>query len=581
MGVVERMTQIRTFQQHVLRPTKLLDGQWTFAADQMDEGRTQGWSHGLPEGHHTYVPSCWNNEMGWYHYEGIVWYATSFVPAKPGPIKLIFHGILGQAEVYVDGEKQGEHYGGFTSFELVLPRIAAGKHTLVIRTDNTHTDQTLPLEKVDWFHYGGIIRSVELQELADVYIEKCVIDYKLDVSSLTAQLTVNSTLRSFSDKDEEMPIEVRLGERMAAAETVRVPAGASVQWASAFQENDVRLWNIEDSQLYTVRVATQEDDWSDRIGFRNIETRDKKIWINGKPAYFQGINRHEEHPEWGFAFPPKLMQKDLDIIKRMGCNSVRGSHYPQSQYWIDLLDEQGISFWSELPLWGYAPHNMEDPVVITRSLQMLEEMIEQYRHHPSIIFWSVNNECATEKPEGVAFNRLLTNRVRELDNTRLVTFATFKPLIDLTLDMFDVIGVNKYFGWYGGKVEQFAEFMDRFHKYARSQGVGDKPVLMTEFGGAGIFGDVGWEEERMFSEDYQASILQEALRIFRADPQISGTFVWQFADIRSDTPRFRDRARGFNNKGVVNEFRKPKLAYRVVKDAYAAPLPHRLAPLDR
>jgi beta-glucuronidase len=434
---------------------------------------------------------------------------------------------------------------------------------------------------VDWFHYGGIIRSVELQQLSDVYIERCAIDYKLDVPSLTTQVAVRGTLRSFSDKEEEVPIEVRLGERLAAAETARVPAGGSAHWVSTFQESDVRLWNIEDSQLYTVRVATQNDDWCDRIGFRTIETRDKKICINGKPAYFQGINRHEEHPEWGFAFPPKLMQKDLDIIKRMGCNSVRGSHYPQSQYWLDLLDEQGISFWSELPLWGYKPQDMEDPVVRTRSLQMLEEMIEQNRHHPSIVFWSVNNECSTEKPEGVSFNRLLTSRVRELDDTRLVTFATDKAPFDLTLDMFDVIGINKYFGWYGGKVEQFTEFMNRYHEYAQSQGVGDTPILLTEFGGAGIFGDVGWEEERMFSEDYQAAILQKALQIFRADPNVSGTYVWQFADIRSDTPRFRDRARGFNNKGVVNEFRKPKLAYRVVKDVYASPLPERPALLDR
>jgi beta-glucuronidase len=569
------MTQLRTFQQHIVRRTQVLDGQWTIVTDAQDEGRAQGWSLRLPEGKRCYVPSCWNNEMGWYHYEGIVWYGTTFVLAKAGPVRLIFHGVMGEAEAYVDGEKQGEHYGGFTAFEIVLPRLATGSHTLVIRTDNTHTAETLPLERVDWFHYGGIIRSVELQQLPDVYIERCAIDYKLDVASLTAQVTVSGTLRSFSDQEEEAPLEVRLGERLAAAESVRVPAGAAIPWASTFQESAVRLWNIEDSQLYTVCVTTQEDDWSDRIGFRNIEARDKKIWINGKPAYFQGVNRHEEHPEWGFAFPPKLMQKDLDIIKRMGCNSVRGSHYPQSPYWLDLLDEQGISFWSELPLWGYTAQDMENPFVRARSLKMLEEMIEQYRHHPSIVFWSVDNECATEKPEGVSFNRLLTSRVRELDNTRLVTFATHKPLIDLTLDLVDVIGVNKYFGWYGGKVDQFAEFMSRFHDYAQAQGVGDKPVLMTEFGGAGIFGDVGWEEERMFSEDYQAAILQEALRIFRADPNISGTFVWQFADIRSDTPRFRDRARGFNNKGVVNEFRKPKLAYRVVKEVYESPLPDR------
>jgi beta-glucuronidase len=110
-----------------------------------------------------------------------------------------------------------------------------------------------------------------------------------------------------------------------------------------------------------------------------------------------------------------------------------------------------------------------------------------------------------------------------------------------------------------------------FHKYAEKMGAGDKPVIMTEFGGAGIYGDTGWEP-RLFSEDYQAEIIREALRIFQEDPKIVCSFIWQFADIRvnlqSHKSNFRDRARSFNNKGLVNEYRKPKQAYRTVREIY-------------
>lgn len=180
----------------------------------------------------------------------------------------------------------------------------------------------------------------------------------------------------------------------------------------------------------------------------------------------------------------------------------------------------------------------------------------------------MNNECATETEEGFKFNKMLVEQVRSLDDSRLVTFATDRALSDVTLSLVDVIGINRYFGWYGGEVGGFELFLQQYEEYSKQMGSYGKPVIMAEFGGAGIFGDIGWEENRMFSEDYQARILESALNIFKKDKQISGTYIWQFADIRSDVPRFRDRARGFNNKGLVNEYRKPKLAYGSVKKIY-------------
>jgi len=560
---------IRTFKQHHLRQTQLLDGQWAFAADPGRVGHERGWALSFPETHQSmFVPSCWNNEWELYDYEGVAWYHTPFTLNQGGPIRLLFHGVMGDAEIYVDGQLTGSHYGGFTAFEVVIPGLAAGVHQLVVRTDNQHTHQTIPLERVDWFHYGGIIRSVELQELPDVYLDKWKIGYDLNIQGRNANVKVTGLLQSLGQHEAHVPLALSCNQERVEACHYVVPAGGTTEISFEFQMDDVRLWELDDPNLYYFQVSTGQDDWIERTGFRKVEVKDRKVLLNGEAVYFKGVNRHEEHPEWGFAFPPKLMKKDLDITIHMGCNAVRGSHYPNSQYWLDLLDEHGMIFWSEIPLWQYQTSHMTDSVVQQRAVHMLEEMIEESYHHPSILFWSVNNECATETEEGLAFNRRLVQRVRALDESRLVTFATDRPLSDITLSLFDVIGINQYFGWYGGKVEQFEAFLQEYKAYAEKMASAEKPVIMAEFGGAGIFGDVGWEENRMFSEDYQSAILESALGIFRNDEQVCGTFIWQFSDVRSDTLRFRDRARGFNNKGIVNEYRKPKLAYRTVKRIY-------------
>ena len=562
---------IRTFEQHQLRRTRFLNGQWDFAADPGRVGKAEGWAVHFPaHARKMYVPSCWNNELGLFDYEGVAWYRTTFTLPRRGHVRLVFHAVMGEAEVYVDGKPAGSHYGSFTAFEVVLADLEAGAHTLTVRADNSHTPQTIPLERVDWHHYGGIIRPVELQELPDIYIERFRVKYDLDYRRRIADVQADCSLRSLTDRDAkvQLALDCSPGGSAALVNDVFVPARGRAETRFAFRMEDVRLWEPGNASLYSFRLHTPEDDRTERIGFRKIEAANKTVLLNGRPVYFKGVNRHEEHPDWGFAFPPKLMQKDLDIIKLLGCNAVRGSHYPNSPYWLDLLDEQGILFWSEIPVWQFSARDMADAVLQERAVAMLREMIAEHYHHPSIVFWSVNNECQTDTEEGLAFNTRLVNEVRALDDSRLVTFATARPLTDRTLALFDVIGINQYYGWYGGKTEEFADFLRKFAEYAREMGAGDKPVVISEFGGAGIFGEVGWEENRMYSEDYQAKLLEEALTIFRSDPNVQGTFVWLFADIRTDTPRFRDRARGFNNKGLLNEYRKPKLAYRTVKRIY-------------
>lgn len=563
---------IRTFQQHRLRKSQVLDGLWDFVFDKDNVGLDQSWQTHFPAEHDRMpVPGCWNNELGKYEYEGVAWYRTQVTLENPTHLRLLFHAVMGHADVYWNGQHLGYHYGGFTPFDFTLADVPAGAHELIVRTDSTLTTNTLPYHIVDWFHYGGIIRPVEVQHLSDVWIENMRLTYEM-TGETSADVRVQLNIRSMTDTSTEVPVTLYRNGEIFQNDNAYLSAKGSTEIVIEQTWQDLSRWEMDDPALYLIRAIVGQDDRADRIGFRTVETRDKKIWLNGKEVYLQGVNRHEEHPEWGFAFPNKLMTKELDIIMQMGCNTVRGSHYPQSEYWIDLLDENGLLFWSEIPIWGAAfpAAETDDPLFVERAQVMMDEMIERDFHHPCIIFWSVHNEIDTRSQQAYDLSIKMTHLVRSKDSSRLVAYATMHPMTDICLGLFDVIGINYYGGWYFGHAE-FDEMLEVFHKRCNEYGAPDTPVLMTEFGGAGVQGDSGWEP-RLFSEDYQAELLSKSLKLFRSDAKISGTYVWQFADTRgqllSHQPHFRDRARSFNNKGLVNEYRKPKLAYRVVKGIY-------------
>jgi len=560
---------IRAFPQHIVRQTRLLDGSWDFVLDPDDQGRGTDWQRYFPPAaRKLFVPGCWNNELGLYSYEGVAWFRTMVNVLQAGPAQVIFHGILGQADVFLDGEQIGSHYGGWVPFTCVVPQLAAGRHQLIIRTDSTHGRTTIPLDNVDWFHYGGIMRSVEWQTLPDVFIASWGCDYTFQPDTDTATLTLQADLRSLAPDDREIDLAWHVDEQPFAANTLRVGSGMTETIRQQVTWTDVRRWDVGDPQLYTIRLHINHDDLADRIGFRTVGVHDGQIMLNDRPIVLKGVNRHEEHPEWGFAFPPKLMAKDLDIMERLGCNAVRGSHYPNNPYFLDLLDERGLLFWEEIPLWGFPRDTLSDPLVQLRALTMTEEMIRRDRHRPSIILWGAHNEMDTRCNEALDLLEKIVRRIRDLDPTRLVVCATMHPLDDRTLHLYDVIGINKYYGWYEGSYEYWPQFLDDFHAYAAARNLENIPIIMAEFGAAGLYGDTGWEDGRLFSEDHQADVLAFALKTFASDPKIIGTFVWQFADVRTDVYRRRDRARSFNNKGIVNEYRKPKRAFEAVQRAY-------------
>ncbi|HKM17825.1 MAG: beta-glucuronidase [Firmicutes bacterium] len=559
----------RLFKSHHKRKVTSLNGFWRFKIDPDRAGESEKWYADFPkDSRAVLVPGCWNTELGLYHYEGGAWYQREFETTK-SRANLVFHGFYGLIRVYVDGKEVGSQYGGFAGYQCLVKGLAPGKHNLVVFTDNSHNDRnTIPLARVDWFHYGGLFRSVELMELEDAWIKDCRIDYRLDIAQATAHLDLHVAIQNFSVSREEL--KVYLDEQLLAARTVSFQGNAgdvhSITITDLLVPN-VRLWEPANPNLYQIRLELENDDLTERIGFRTITVQDGKLLLNNREIKLKGINRHEDHPDWGFAVPLKLMKKDLDIIKNLGCNAIRGSHYPNAPIFLDLLDQEGILFWEEIPMWGFPEHALKDPLTLKRGLAMHEQMIKRDYHHPSIIIWGLHNEIDSRTKAALDVTKAFAAEIRSLDPTRPITYATMHPLDDICLPFVDIISINLYFGWYSGEVEQWESFLRDFKAKMQNEGLSGKPMIISEFGAGALYGESTFEQQK-WSENYQEKYLEYTLNLFLNDPDIIGTYIWQYCDVRTARELELGRPRSFNNKGIVNEYRKPKQAYWTVRKMY-------------
>ncbi len=541
----------RLFCEHKLRKTKLLDGVWKFKT--VD---TAGVLKEIPkDAIDMYVPSCWNLRLGYLTYHGLAWYFKEF-ECESENIILSFGAVSQQAEVYLDGEHLGGHYGGYTEFRFDVS-LRKGKHLLAVLTDSRADDETIPKDVADWYRYGGIYRSVELSEINDIFINRHKISYELDDD--TAEVTVETEVKSFSGiKPEKLTVKF---------DNKTVYSGAYSEKIS-FTAEKIKRWDVFKPALYFVEITVDDDDIIDRIGFREIKAEKGQFLINGKAITIKGVNHHEDWPDFGHAVPKQLMERDIDIIKDLGCNFIRGSHYPNSRAFVDYLDQNGILFWSEVPLWGAKAETLSSEKIIKRGVNMHREMVEQYYNHPSIVLWGLHNEIDTRCEDARILTKKFADTIRAYDKSRPLTYATDRVLTDICLDLADVISINKYIGWYGMDPKEWYGFMGDVDKKLKSAGVSDKPVVMGEFGAAAIYGYHTFDNIK-WTEEYQANLLTTELELFKKTPFICGNFVWQFSDGRTSAQGI-DRARGFNNKGLVNEYRKPKLAYNAVKKIYTS-----------
>ena len=566
----------RLFEQHKIRKTIDLNGPWKFKLDPDNVGMDkEAWMlKDLTDAETVIVPSCWNNELRLLNYEGAAWYQKKFEISEDynkSDFLFEFGSVMTKADVWIDGEWVCDHYGAFTAFRF-FRCLDSGEHTLTVRADNSFDKYSFPQRYTDWFNYGGIARDVSVSPLGGLSILDNHIIYTLSDDLKSVKIHAELELYNCFNYEGSFDLSVTVGENVIYSGSVYAD-NCHMPFTFSTPEvviDSIELWDVSSPKLYTVVAKTECDDLIDKVGFRKIETQNNDIILNGRPIELLGVNRHEDHPEWGFAFPAKLMKRDIDLILEMNCNTIRGSHYPNSKIFLDMLDEKGILFWSEIPMWGcgFSWELLADPVIIDRGLTMHKEMTKQYYNHPSIIIWGMHNEIDTTKETSLVITKPFYEHLREHGGNRLITHASSHPLYDLCMDYDDIICANVYYGWYKGDFDTWDKFVVNYKNRLIEKNWLGKPVIMSEYGAAALAGFHSHFDTVRWSEEYQRDLLEYTIELFHKTDYMRGTYIWQFCNIRTSPEMDINRARYFNNKGIIDEYRNPKAAFFKVKELY-------------
>jgi beta-glucuronidase len=547
-----------------MRVVELLDGVWDFAFlgdvdPESVEPTSIRWDDRMA------VPGCFDATPRYAGKRGLVAYRTSVVFRESAPHRVIFGAVHHWCRAFLDGVPIREHAGGFTEFSADIPTPKPGRANLVVLVDNRFDFARSPLhlDYFDWRHFGGISRSVTLHRLGPVFIESVRV-----VTRSLAPPSVELTIEYRSSLDRA-PFGVAVDGRTLHTELVALTP-SSGHFSRIVELPDAALWLPDHPHLHEIHVTLGSDDQRERIGVRDVRIDGRKILINGTPHRLLGVNRHEAHPEFGHSVPPAVQIADIQLLREMGCNFVRGSHYPQDPRFLDLCDEAGILVWNESIGWQHGPEHLQNPRFLDAQERHIEEMVAMSANHPSIVMWGILNESASHVPAcRPAYARLL-RKLRELDPTRLVTFASNHPGDDVCFDLADVVSANVYPGWYDGELEQVPQKLDELIARLEASGHGSKPLVVSEIGAEALFGFRDWEHGR-FSEEYQAKLLDTVIgHLFATSDRACGLAIWQFCDCRTtDLLRVAlSRPRGFNNKGLVDEYRRPKLAFDIVRSRF-------------
>lgn len=559
----------RMFINHRVRRSRTLDGLWAFAKlegndfDPVDERFA----------FRLMVPGCWESSPELRTYRGEGAYRRVIRIEQTGPVRLVFKGVSHTARVFWDGAEIASHYNAYTAFDAILPVAEAGEHELLVRVDNSFGEHSALHIPNDYYTYGGLIRPVVLQELEGPYVERAAFTPEGGSEAWTGNVEI--TLGNASAVAREVRVELALAGIVRQWDRVRLEPGRSTALGGRYAFPEAESWSPARPALYELSVRLFDcetdravDDWIDRVGFRTVAAKDGRLLLNGEAIVLKGFNRHEDHPMAGAALTPALMNQDIDLMLDMGANTVRTSHYPNDERFLDLCDERGLLVWEENHARGLSIDQMRNPNFIGQCEQVNREMVTQHYNRPSIILWAILNECASDCEEGRVHYKRQLEQIRALDSSRPLTFASHHREKEICFDLADIVSFNLYPSWYTD--EDPGALCDLARGWADASGGAGKPMIMSEFGADGYYGLRDPSRVRG-TEERQADILEANLAAYTARPYLSGMLIWQFCDCRvtEATGWLLTRAGTRNSKGVVDSYRRPKLAYSVVQRFFA------------
>lgn len=494
------------------------------------------------------------------------------------------------ADVSVNGNFLGQHRGGYSAFVFeITEAVRFGEdNEIEVVVDNSLFDDIAPLQG-DFNVYGGLIRPVTLIVTALVNITP------EDFASAGVYLTQRSVRSDVAEIDvltkvnngspESRTVTIRTSIYAADGSLVQsnnrehfVPVGETVGVVQKFVLTEPNLWNgVKDPYLYSVEVELDLDGISvDRVtqplGLRNIRVDPKQgLLLNGIPVQVKGVSLHEDWAGVGAALSPVQREIDMEIMREMGANAVRLSHYPHAQHTLDLADRAGMLVWSEIPFVGFPIGPIggfsNTPEFKANIRQQLQEMIRQKYNHPSVVFWGLYNELPETNDDYLDASDFLPELqalAKQEDPTRLTSSAAYESDTSLPLNnITDVQFWNRYFGWYYGDVNSLGPWLDGAHETLPDRGIG-----VSEYGsGASIYQQRDelvkprGVADPVHEENWQAHQHENAWLDIAARDYLVGSFLWVMFDFSSAMRREGDNF-GLNNKGLVTYDR------RVRKDSF-------------
>ncbi len=546
------------------RPVQSLDGIWDFAfVENVPDPRSPDLS-AVTYTHRMAVPGVFDTLPDFAGRRGTGFYRRRVtVSPKARELLLRCDGLGIWGAFFWDGQLIGVHDMPYSGMSFRFEAGDGAEHELVAVVDNRFDFARQPLlsQYYDYYCFGGLFRSLELHEIPAKALDR------VHVRTLTLKGRVEVTVRFLNPRGKTAELRYRIDGGKAVETACPVQNGCATFTAKVPSPT---LWSPEHPALHTIEVSFGTDTVVERFGLRTVEAKGKRILLNGEPIQLRGFCRHESHPEFGPALPAQVLLEDLQLLRQMGCNFVRGSHYPQDPRFLDLCDEMGILVWEETVGWGDRAYHLQEETFRAAQLRQPEYMVRNSYNHPCVILWGFLNEGDSTDPNYRGFYAAMASAFRALDSSRLVVYASMFDSKDINFDLVDVVCLNTYPGWYANQesyrpLDEVAPRLDHFLEWVDSQpAIADKPVIISEIGAGAIY---GWRDRfrAHWTEEYQSDFLDVVLSYIGSHPRISGVSLWLFTDTRTySSARALGRPRAFNNKGVFDEYRRPKLAVETV-----------------
>ncbi|PVD31514.1 hypothetical protein C0Q70_06927 [Pomacea canaliculata] len=590
------------------RVVKTLDGMWRFRVDTSSSRNQsfvdQWWTRPLAETGPVLtmpVPSSYNDitvDKSIRDFIGWAWYDRQFfVPEEWANQRVVlrFGSVHYHAIVWVNGQYVMTHVGGHLPFEAEINGVANfhGANRVTVAVNNTLSPTTLPpgsltfgsdpqkyppgyviqeMQHMDFFNYAGIHRHVHLYTTPRSYID--------DITIVTSFNNVGDSVDGIVTYD----ITTMGGQARAAGDVQvaivnkdgTVVAQQSNQLQGTITITNVHLWWPYTSKpsnpgyMYTLKVSISGDVYRQPFGVRTVAVTDSQLYINGRPFYCLGVGKHEDADIRGKGFDYALTAKDFNLMKWMGINCFRTSHYPYAEEIMDQADEQGIVVIDECPAVNIISAANMGPASLAHHKEVITEMIQRDKNRPSVIMWSVANEPSSNLPEAEDYFRDVVAHTKSMDSAhRPITFASsVDSNSDLVAQFVDVISINRYYGWYSdtGHAEvillQLSTELEAWRARHR------KPIIISEYGADTIPG-LHQYPEFVFSEEFQTSFSSEYHKTFDKyrSQFLVGEMVWNFADFMTTQAIIRV---GGNRKGVLTRQRQPKAAAHQLRARYVA-----------